>query len=138
MRIKEIRIEIFGKISEHSTVIHVVPVNERIRIAEIVTVLRLDVDRSRKRLCLIYIVICIIDIIQTLDDRIVDVSVIDRDPAGCVRNIGKKCIDGNHIALHLRLILDHCGTVCTALHILVFIEHIAGKGHNGHSGGGCH
>ena len=138
MRIKVVRVKILGKISEHGTVIHVVSIKESIRIAEVITVLRLDVDRSRKGRCLVHIVIGVVDIIQTLNDRIVDVSIVNGDPAGCVRDIGKKRVDGNDIALHLGLILDHLGAVSTGLHILVFIEHISGKGHDGHSGGGCH
>ena len=85
MLLKIVRILEVYNIPKHGSVIEVMSVKEVELVAEIRGIDRLKVYRPRKSGIAIDITVNIVHIIGALNDRVVDVRIVDRDPSHYIR-----------------------------------------------------
>ena len=85
MGFKVISIDELDDITEHTTVVHVVPIDQGIRIRQIPRVHARHKDRAIQRKVSINIGIDILHVILTDDNGIVDVGIVDGQPTKHIR-----------------------------------------------------
>ena len=92
VRIEIIFFLILFEITEHGTVIHVVTEDNIVGIGKIFRVVCLKIDRTGNACLAVDILGGIFKVIFALNDRIVDISIVDSDPAsGILIDFFKSC-----------------------------------------------
>ena len=94
MRVEEVFGHKLVKVAKHRATVHVVAIEQVVGVREIGAVAGREVDGAREAVFLVDVVRGVVHLVGALHDGVVDVGVVDRDPAAIVAVYGRKLARG--------------------------------------------